>query len=108
YFAPLGLLAVPMTICEGGGDGTYGTTMTFSGLMLFAVNTSTGISERGRVSHQSALPTTVTCGNWWTDATSVVKRSIFMDQFVYSIADNMMKVQELSTLGTDLVSLPLN
>src|SRR6185369_10421548 len=25
YFAPKNMLAIPMTICEGGGDGTYGT-----------------------------------------------------------------------------------
>ena len=34
YFQPKGVLALPMTVCEGGGDnGNYGTTMTFSGLI---------------------------------------------------------------------------
>src|SRR5262249_2528861 len=29
YFAEKNLLALPMTICEGGSGGMYGTTMTF-------------------------------------------------------------------------------
>ena len=31
--------------------------------------------------------TGITCSNWWTNATSQVKRSIIMDDFVFSISD---------------------
>ncbi|MDF2695920.1 MAG: putative lipoprotein, partial [Labilithrix sp.] len=35
YFAPKNLLALPMSICEGGDEnGGYGSTQTFSGLMV--------------------------------------------------------------------------
>ena len=92
------LLAVPMTVCEGGDDGGYGDTMSFSGRMLFDVATATGIAEHGRVRHP--VPTDITCGNWWTDADSAVKRSLFLERFVYSISDAHLKVQSIDALGT--------
>jgi hypothetical protein len=99
------LLAVPMTLCEGGDDGEYGEVLSFSGLMLFDVSTSTGIAEHGRVKHP--VPTDITCNNWWTDTDSAVKRSLFLERWVYSISDAHLKVQSIDALGTDLVSLPL-
>ena len=47
------------------------------------------------------------CDNWWTNASSVVKRSVFMDDFVYSIADDVVRVQSLDQLGTDLATVLL-
>ena len=99
------LLAVPMTVCEGGDDGEYGDVMSFSGLMLFDVSTAAGIAEHGRVTHP--VPADITCGNWWTDTDSAVRRSLFLERWVYSISDAHLKVQSIDALGTDLVSLPL-
>lgn len=110
YFAPKQLLALPMTICEGGDGGSFGSTMTFSGLMLFGVNLETGFQERGRVAHPPLSTGSYddsACGNWWTQASSVVKRSVFMDDFVYSIAEDVVRVQSLTSLGSDLASVPL-
>jgi hypothetical protein len=108
YFPPLGLLAVPMTICEGGDDGQYGDVMTFSGLMLFDVSAQAGISEHGRVAHPMPEAGTVSCSTWWTDAGSAVKRSIFMDRVVYSIADDEMVIASVDATATPLQSMPLS
>ncbi len=112
YAADRGLLALPMTICEGGGDGSYGTDMTFSGLMVFGVDVAKGFTELGRVAHPTGPDGTGydsgACGNWWTNASSEVKRSIFMDDFVYSISESVVKVQAVSKLGSDLASVPLD
>jgi uncharacterized secreted protein with C-terminal beta-propeller domain len=112
YFAPFKLLAVPMTICEGGGDGQFGTDLTFSGLMLFDIDAESGIHERGRVAH--ALPDLSQtpygaggCNQWWSQSSTDVKRSIFMDDWVYSISDQLLQVQALSALGSDLASIDL-
>jgi beta propeller domain-containing protein len=112
YFAPLKMLAVPMTICEGGGDGMYGTDLTFSGLMLFDIDVTTGIHEHGRVPHP--LPDLAStpygsggCYNWWSESSSDVKRSIFMDQWVYSISDQLLQVESMDTLGSDVASIDL-
>jgi hypothetical protein len=55
YFAPKSLLALPMTICEGGdGNGHYGAEMTFSGLLVYDTATATGFNLRGRVAPPNA------------------------------------------------------
>src|SRR5206468_7878628 len=35
YLPSRGLLAIPMTICEGGSDGQSGDTLAFSGLLVY-------------------------------------------------------------------------
>jgi uncharacterized secreted protein with C-terminal beta-propeller domain len=42
YFKARDLLAVPMTICEGGSGGDYGDIMTFSGLLVYRVTVEGG------------------------------------------------------------------
>src|SRR5262249_2830648 len=111
YFAPLNVLAIPMTVCEGGGDGTYGTTMTFSGLMVYNVTTQAGFSLKGEVAHPNATSGTGDndsgCYNWWANASSEVKRSVIMDNFVYSISTSRVKVTDMNAFGTDLVEIPI-
>lgn len=110
YFAPKSMLAIPMTICEGGDDGTYGDTLSFSGLMAFDVSLAEGVSEHGRmpfVEPSTANASGVSCGHWWTDATPNVKRSIFMDDYVIGISDTQLQVAKLDTMGDVLQSIPL-
>jgi len=106
YYAPKDLLAIPMTVCEDSqGGGSYGMDMTFSGLMVFDVTADTGFSLHGKVTHP--VSPSATCSNWWTDASSAVKRSLIIGDFVYSISEQLIKVNALSDLNVDLVSLSL-
>ncbi|HEY6559469.1 MAG TPA: beta-propeller domain-containing protein [Polyangiaceae bacterium] len=109
YFAPLSLLAFPATICEGGASGSFGTTMTFSGLLLYDVATATGFRQRGRVVHPSDPVTGMyddtACSNWWTQASSSVKRSIVMDDFVFSVSEQLIKVNALANPSLDVVAI---
>jgi hypothetical protein len=110
YFAEKGLLAIPMTICEGGSGGSNGDLMTFSGLLVYKVSTEKGFEQLGGVPHQQ--PETQdnywgACGNWWTQSNSLVKRSIFMDDFVYSVAMDLLQVANLSNLETPVTSIQL-
>jgi hypothetical protein len=108
YFPPLGMLALPMTVCEGGDNGVYGTELTFSGLIVFDVSLEEGIAEHGRMPFVDPLDATGTdCGQWWTNSTSLVKRSIFMDEFAYGISDTQLKVAALSELSEVLQSVAL-
>ena len=66
YFPPRYVLAIPMAICEGGHDGSYGDVMTFNGLLVYDVTVSAGFGERGRVSHMGAEEDPYGCSNWWT------------------------------------------
>jgi hypothetical protein len=110
YFPPKDLLALPMMICEGGSGGTYGDIMTFSGLLVYRVTVEEGFGLLGRVSHEA--PETeetyrYACSNWWTDSNSQVKRSIVMDDTIFSVALDQIKVQSLGSIGTDLAVIGL-
>ena len=104
YFTPRQALALPMTICEGGEPPSYGS-MTFSGLLVFHAAADDGFAELGRVAHPPAAG--IDCSNWWSDATSQVRRSVFMDDYVYSISRSAVKVNALGNLATDLVTIPI-
>lgn len=114
YFAPKNVLAIPMTICEGGNrTGGYGTDMTFSGLMVYDVTTTTGFNLKGKVAHPNTKDASgntydsVGCSNWWANATSEVKRSIVMDDYVFSVSASRIKVNALADLATDVKVLPI-
>lgn len=105
YLGERGLLAIPMTICEGGGDGYNGNKLTFAGLLVYNVSVKDGFRRLGGVNHATAGSN---CGTWWSNATSTVKRSLFLDDWVWSIAMDRAVVQKLSTLGEDEADLRLD
>jgi hypothetical protein len=110
YFKARDLLAVPMTICEGGSGGSFGDLMTFSGLLVYDVTLEDGFTRVGGVPH--AVPETEedysgACSSWWTDSNSVVKRSVFLDDWVFSVADDVIKVASVGDLEHPVTSLPL-
>jgi hypothetical protein len=104
YWAEQGILAIPMTVCAGGGDGRNGNNLTFGGLMIYKVSTESGFHYLGGVNHGTKGQS---CSTWWSNATSGVKRSVFVDDLVFSIATDRVKVQSLQTLGRDLADIRL-
>lgn len=104
YLPEQGLLAIPMTVCEGGGDGRNGDQLAFSGLYVYDVDLERGFTRLGGIEHGKKG---VSCGTWWSQATSEVKRSVFLDDLVYSIAGDRAKVQRLDRLGVDVADLSL-
>jgi hypothetical protein len=110
FFRPRSLLALPMVICEGGSGGQYGDRMTFNGLLVYRVDLENGFESLGGVPH--ATPETegevrVSCRNWWTRQNSQVKRSIFMEDFVYSVALDRINISQLEDLEHPLASILL-
>jgi hypothetical protein len=117
FFAPRETLAVPVTVCEGtSGTGSDFGTMTFSGVQLYRVTTDSGFSLTGEVGHPYVDPyyesdggygVGQACSSWWTDAQSMVKRTVFMDDFVYSISERRIKVSDLRDLSEDVADVAL-
>jgi len=97
YFASEGLLALPMTICEQQNPA-------FSGLLVYDVDAENGFTRLGGVDHGTVG---VSCNAVWSSATSTVKRSVFLDDLVYSIATDRVKVQRMTHLGNDLADFSL-
>ena len=104
YLADRGLLAIPMTVCEGGGQGRTGSDLSFSGLLVYHVSIAGGFERLGGIDHGR---TGASCDTWWSNAHSLVKRSLFLDDLVYSIAPDRAKVQRLGRFGEDLADIPL-
>jgi hypothetical protein len=73
--------------------------------MVFDASATGGFSEHGRVPH--TVSPDATCSNWWTNASSAVKRSLFLDNYVYSVSDSELRVRDVNALSTELVTLPL-
>jgi len=111
YFRARDSLAIPMAICDGGtGGGSDGDEMTFNGLLVYDVTVEEGFGERGRISHGAPEGDSgfeYTCDTWWTNGTSRVKRSIYMEDYVYSIANTEMIVAHLDDLSTPLAIVDL-
>lgn len=104
YLGERGLLAVPMTLCEGGGNGQQGA-LTFGGLLVYSVSVERGFEKLGGIDHGTQG---VSCSTWWSNAESAVKRSVFLDDLVYSIATDRLKVQRMKRFGTDVAEIALS
>jgi len=120
FFKPKDMLALPMVVCEGGGDGDYGDQMTFNGLMLYNVTVADGFKYVGGVPHQTATQENYyeddyyydyeynsQCYNWWTDSNSTVKRSVFMDDYVYSVASDVIKIATIDNPAEPVAEVSL-
>lgn len=106
FMADRNLLTLPMSICDGGGNGMYGK-LSFSGVVALDVTLKDGFQELGRLeepypAQQSAFQYGNACQDWWTDSNSVVSRTVVMDQYVYAVSDKRVRVQSLDALGTDV------
>jgi len=111
YYGTRDLLALPIVICEGDYyGGNYGDIMTFSGLIVYETTAETGFSRIGGIPHEAPETEDTyrsACSNWWTQSNSKVKRSIFMEDFVYSIAMDKINVAFLDDLANSLVTIDL-
>jgi hypothetical protein len=118
YFAERGMLAMPVTLCEGGDDGYYGTQLSFTGVVVFDVSVEGGITERGRLPFANPVDYTsavyydstgvdVGCYQWWSSSTSTVKRTIFFEDYLFGLSDAQMRAGQVDALDEVLVDLAL-
>jgi hypothetical protein len=49
----------------------------------------------------------VNCSTWWANASSQVKRSIFLDELIYSVATDRVMVQRMGHLGEEIADIAL-
>jgi hypothetical protein len=101
YLAARGLLALPMTICSGLPPVD---APSFNGLLVYEVGIGRGIRRLGAIDHGVKGER---CASEWSQAATRVKRSVFYDDLVYSIADDRVKARRLGQLGKDVADLSL-
>lgn len=110
FFRSRNLLALPIIVCEGGGDGQSGTTMSFNGLQVWRVTVENGFFSMGGIPHSAPVTGdsyNSVCGSWWSQSNSQVKRSVFMEDWVYSIALDKIEIANLIDLEHPAIEIPL-
>jgi len=92
------LLVFPITIVENKTANTdyYGTEQSFQGALVMNVSLTDGFSERGRITHVSNEEEMKR--GYYYDSTSIIRRSLFMDDVLYTVSDKMIKTNNLNDL----------
>jgi hypothetical protein len=100
YFPSRGLLAIPFS------DWTPSRSVFRSSLEVFRVSLADGIVPAGSVDHSDLSRPAAYVGYPWPYSPRV-RRSIMMDDFVYSISAGGVKVSPSADLGRVVVAVPL-
>ena len=101
YFAARGLLAIPFS------DWSRSRAADFrSSLEVFRVSLASGIVPLGSVDHSDLNRPAAYEGYGWPYSPRV-RRSIMMEDFVYSISPGGVKVSPVEDVGRTLVAIPL-
>ncbi|MBM4353727.1 MAG: hypothetical protein FJ109_08005 [Deltaproteobacteria bacterium] len=112
FYPPESVLAVPMANCSGGQWGENGSEVAFNGLKLYRVTPDEGIVPIGDLPHPVGPDFTggqlFGCFNWWTGAPERVRRSVFMEDYVYSISLAEVRVASIASPAILVSSVPLD
>ncbi|MBU1203658.1 MAG: beta-propeller domain-containing protein [Nanoarchaeota archaeon] len=93
------LLAIPITLAEIKGekssDNQYGEH-TFQGAFVYKINLEDGFVEQGRITHYSSEDYLKMGRYFYGDKN--IRRSLYMDDTLYTISTTMIKANDLSTI----------
>jgi len=92
YFPARGMLAVPHAITKSFG------TVVRSTLELFHVDVDSGISHMGSIDHSDLLIWENSGEHCPTDSAKLVRRGLFIDDYLYSISYGGVLVHDMSNL----------
>lgn len=86
------LLVIPARVREGEGKDYWSSY--WHGAYVFQINLDDGFKYRGRIAHQEEVNET----ERWNDYQYDVKRSMYMDDVLYTLSENMVKMNSLINL----------
>lgn len=88
----------------------FDSQMTFNGLLVYDVATQLGFKKKDglalKLDKNASKPSA--CHNWWTRSRGPVKRSVFMEDDVYAISDDTVRVASTKNLDDVLKHIDLN
>ena len=104
YWEPKKMLAVPLSAWKSTWDNTGNGTYTYSStLVLLNVDKDTGFSMHGTIDHSPYYNSE----NQWYWFNQDIRRSIFMDDYIYAISDRAVTVHQIDNMTlTGTISLP--
>jgi uncharacterized secreted protein with C-terminal beta-propeller domain len=97
------LLVIPIQLAEidegkypaGVEPNTYGD-FVFQGAYVFSITPEDGFGLKGRITHATSEDAARSGEYYWSNAQ--VKRSLYMDNYLYTISDRFVKANDLGTL----------
>lgn len=92
-----GVLSIPVYTYSYTGDGGEGGYDWFSGLLVLSVDADTGITELGRVDHADLAG--------GRDSYAWMRRGLYVEDWLYSVSDVGLKVNELMDPSVEVTSL---
>jgi uncharacterized secreted protein with C-terminal beta-propeller domain len=107
------LLVIPITLAEidpeqypqGVPDWHHGS-YTFQGAYVFNISAESGINLKGRISHVRDESSYLKSGYYY-ESEYAVKRSLYMDNTLYTISNGLVKMNDLTDLSDiNEVTLP--
>jgi uncharacterized secreted protein with C-terminal beta-propeller domain len=78
-------------------DNAYGDYV-WQGAYVFDVDTKSGIGLRGRISHGNNDASLLKSGRFYYGSMNSIKRSLYMDDALYTISDAMVQMNDLESL----------
>ncbi|MFV2040515.1 MAG: beta-propeller domain-containing protein, partial [Candidatus Hydrothermarchaeales archaeon] len=70
----------------------------WQGAYVFSLDTETGFELKGRISHVEADSLFLKSGSYYPGSEFSVKRSLYMDDVLYTISDGRVKMNSLDDL----------
>lgn len=96
------LLVIPVTLAKVEGEKTSPTqygNFVFQGAYVFKLNLKDGFELKGKVSHYDSDETFKKSG-YYMDGQSSIRRSLYIDNTLYTLSDSRLQANDLDSLDT--------
>ena len=94
-----------MTTYETSPEMSYQQPDYWQGAYVFDIDASSGIALRGKVTHMND---TQNKSEYYYDYNSQIRRSLYMDNVLYTLSSSMIKMNDLTTIEEiNSIKLPL-
>jgi len=104
------LLVIPITVAElspGQANNEQGQ-YTFDGAYVYDISLKDGLNLRGKITHlDSNDDTLLKTGYYYSGGNLSIKRSLYIDNILYTLSNNKLKLNNLNTLE-EIKTLILN
>jgi uncharacterized secreted protein with C-terminal beta-propeller domain len=91
------LFVIPVNVVERDEDTDYQKD-SFQAAYVYNLNTEDGFELKGKINHEEDTKS-VKDNSYYYYGSSQIKRSLFIDDTLYTISDNMIKLNELGNLN---------
>jgi len=95
-----GLLVLPISLYESKNNDDWGE-FTFQGAYVYKLSLENGFEYQGRITHRDHEESTQEgeCYYWYGWSSYNVKRSLFINDVLYTISDKLIKMNDLGDLS---------